>query len=85
MSLTLRKRFDDAPGELDCHVEVKIVDDLPVRVSMVHQVCILEVFSVRYLIDLVPIPLRETKVIVGMVWLRPNGAMIDCHHQLVRV
>ena len=35
--------------------------------------------------DLVPIPLRGNKVIVGMDWLSPNGAVIDCELQLVRV
>ena len=35
--------------------------------------------------DLVPIPLRGNKVIVGMHWLSSNGAVIDCELQLVRV
>ena len=35
--------------------------------------------------DLVAIPLRGNKVIVGMDWLSPNGEMIDCEQLLVRV
>ena len=35
--------------------------------------------------DLVPIPLRGNKVIVGMDWLIPNGEVIDCEQQLVSV
>lgn len=35
--------------------------------------------------DLVPIPLHGNNVIVDMNWLNPNGAMIDCEQQLVRV
>ena len=35
--------------------------------------------------DLVPIPLKGNKVIIGMDWLSPNGAVIDCEQQLVRV
>lgn len=66
MSLALNERFDDTPGELDFPLEVDIVDDHPVRVSRVHRDCILEVFSERCSIDLVPILLRETKVIVGI-------------------
>lgn len=35
--------------------------------------------------DLVPIPLRGNKVIMGIDWLSPNRAVIDCEQQLVRV
>ena len=38
----------------------------------------LDLFSELFLIDLVLIPLCESKVIVGMDWLSHNGAMIDC-------
>ena len=34
---------------------------------------------------MVPIPLRGNRVIMGMDWLSPNGAVIDCELQLVRV
>lgn len=62
----LIKRLVDAPGELDCPLEAEIVDDHPVRGSRVHRDCVLELFSKRYPIDLVLIPLCENKVIVGM-------------------
>ena len=45
----------------------------------------LRLFEERYLVDLVPIPLRGNKVIIGMDWLSPNGAVIDCAQQLVRI
>ena len=45
----------------------------------------LRLFEERYLVDVVPIPLRRNKVIIGMDWLSPNGAVIDCAQQLVRV
>ena len=35
--------------------------------------------------DLVPIPLCGNKAIVGMDWLSPNGAVIDCEQQLVMI
>ena len=43
----------------------------------------LRLFEERYLVDLVPIPLRGNKVIIGMDWLSPNGAVIDCAQQSV--
>ena len=73
VSLALSKRFDNAHGELDCHLQVEIAYFRTVRVSMVHRGSLLEVLGVRYFIELVPISLRETKVIVGMDWLSPTG------------
>lgn len=49
----------------------------------VHRGCVLNMLSERYLIYLVPIPLRGSKVVMGMDWLGPIRAMIDCEHQLV--
>lgn len=58
LSLALSKRFIDAPGDLDYPLDVEITGNRPVtvRVSMVHRGCILEIFGVRYPIDLVLIP-----------------------------
>ena len=63
---------------LDCPLEVEIADNRSVRASSVFRDCVLKLFKERYLVDLVPIPLRGNKVIIGMDWLSPNGAMIDC-------
>ena len=78
VSLALSKRFSRAPGELDCPLEVEIADDRTVRVDRVHRGCSLQLFDEQFSVDLVPIPLRGNKVIVGMDWLSPNGAVIDC-------
>ena len=85
VSLALSKRFSRAPGELDCPLEVEIADDRTVRVDKVYRGCSLRIFEEQFSVDLVPIPLRGNKVIVGMDWLSPNGAVIDCELQLVRV
>ena len=44
-----------------------------------------EVVQQAYLIHLVPIPLCGNKVIVGMDWLSPNGAVTDCRHYTVHI
>lgn len=85
VSLALSKRFIESSGMLDCPLEVEIADDRSVRASAVFRGCVLMLFEERYLVDLVPIPLRGNKVIIGMDWLSPNGAVIDCAHQLVRI
>lgn len=53
--------------------------------SEVYRDYVLRLFEERCLVDLVPIPLRGNKVIIGMDWLSPNEAVIDCAHQLVRI
>ena len=45
----------------------------------------MRLFEQSYLVYLVLIPLRGNKVIIGMDWLSPNGAVTDCAQQLVRV
>ena len=47
--------------------------------------CVLDMFSERFSIDLVLIPMRGSKFIIRMDWLGPNGVVIDCEQQLVRV
>ena len=77
VSLALSKKFPESSGMLDCHLEVEIADDRSVRASVVYQDCVLRLFEERYLVDLVPIPLRGNKVIISMDCLNPNGAVIN--------
>ena len=85
VSLALSKRFSESLGMLDYPLEVEIADDRSVRASTVFRDCVLRLFEERYLVDLVPILLRGNKVIIGMDWLSPNGAVIDRVQQLVRI
>ncbi|KAL7606841.1 hypothetical protein Lser_V15G20546 [Lactuca serriola] len=85
VSLTLSKKFYDVPGILDFPVEVEIVNDRTVSTLRVHRGCVLNLFSERYSIDLVSIPLRGSKVIFEVDWLDPNGDMIECERQIVKI
>lgn len=85
LSLALNKRFDDAPGELEFPLEVKIVGDHPMSELRFHRGCVLELFLERFPIDLVHIPMHESRVILSMDWLRLNEEMIDFENQLVQV
>ena len=85
VSLALSKRFVGAPGVLDYPLDVEIADDRTVRVARVHRGCTLKLLDEQFYVDLVLIPLQRNKVIVGMDWLSPNGAVIDYEQQLVRV
>lgn len=66
-------------------MEVDIPNDRSVRLTRVNQVCTLELFREGHPVDLIPIHLRESKVIMGMDSLSPNKAMVDCEHPLVCV
>ncbi|KAL7617289.1 hypothetical protein Lser_V15G00773 [Lactuca serriola] len=85
VSLILRKKFPDTPETLDSPLEVEIVDDRTMCASRVFHGCVLNMFSERFSIDLVSISLTGSKVIIGMDWLGPNGDVIDCEQQLVRI
>ena len=45
----------------------------------------MEIFGASFLIDLIPIPMGDVCVIVGMDWLSRFGAMIDCEGERVVV
>ena len=44
-----------------------------------------EVIGVRYPIDLVPIPMGEICVAIGMDWMNRFGALIDCRRKRLSV
>lgn len=56
-------------GLLDLRLEVAIVDDRTISTLDVYHDCVLEIFCVGFLIDLIHIPLRDVCVIMGMDWL----------------
>ena len=66
MSISISTNSGDTPGALDYPLEADIVDDHTMSARRVHPGCILKLFPERYLIDLVPIPMRGTKIIVSM-------------------
>ena len=85
VSLALSKKFWDAPRTLEYPLEVEIVDDRTLSIVRVYWGCVLNVLGETFRVDLISIPLRGLKAIVGMDWFGANGDMIDCEHQLVRV
>ena len=66
VSLALSKKFRDTPGTLDSPLEVEIADDRTVSAVRVYRDCVLNMHGERFLVDLVPIPLRGSNVIIGM-------------------
>ncbi|KAI3701002.1 hypothetical protein L2E82_45643 [Cichorium intybus] len=78
VSLEFSKSFSITLETLDNPLEVEIADDKIVRAFNVFRNCNLEVQGVRFNIDLIPIPLRDRRVIIGMDRLSTHEAWIDC-------
>ena len=66
VSQSFGRSFDMTLGELQCPLRVSIVNEHAIYVSSVYQGCVLEIFGVSYLIDLILIPMGDVCVIVGM-------------------
>ena len=64
VSLALSKRFSEPSGMLDRPLEVDISDDRSISTSEVFRYCMLRLYDERYLVDLVPIPLRGNKFFI---------------------
>ena len=64
-------------GEFKCPLRVSIANRHRVSTSSVIWGCVLEIFLVSYLVDLIRIPMGHGCVIVGIDWLSTFGTMID--------
>ena len=78
VSQSFSREFSAPVGELECPLRVSIANEHGVSASSVYRGCDLEIFGVSFPIDLIPIPMGEVCLIVGMDWLIRFGAMIDC-------
>ncbi|CAH1445284.1 unnamed protein product [Lactuca virosa] len=85
VSQSFSREFSVPVGELECPLRVSIANEHGVSASSVYRGCDLEIFGVSFPIDLIPIPMGEVCMIVGMDWLSRFGAMIDCEGQRVVV
>lgn len=85
VSLAFSKKFDVTQGVLSHSLVMEIVDDHTVCASRFYHDCVLEMFRVRFPVNLVHVPLKGTRIIMGMDWLSRNGHIIDYERQLVRV
>ena len=72
-------------GELECLLRVSIANEHQIYALIIFRDCILEMFGVSYPIDLIPIPMGDVCVIIGMEWLSSFRVVIDCERQIVVV
>ena len=81
VSQSSSREFGVPEGKLDCPLRVSIANEHGVSASSIYRGCELKIFGVSFPIDLIPIPMGDVCMIVGMDWLNRFGAMIDCEGQ----
>ncbi|KAJ9541893.1 hypothetical protein OSB04_028399 [Centaurea solstitialis] len=85
VSTSFCKGFSNVMGRLDEPLEVEIVDEKSVIVRDIYRGNVIELGRVRFRVDLIPIPMREINVVLGMSWLSLHGAWFDCEGQRVKI
>ena len=64
--------------ELQCELAVSTPTSGSVRTSSLCARCPVEIEGRRYKVNLICLPLQESKVILVMDWLSANRVLIDC-------
>ncbi|KAJ9539518.1 hypothetical protein OSB04_032251 [Centaurea solstitialis] len=83
VSLSFCKGFTNVMGRLDKPLKVEIAAEEYRLCSDVYRDVVIELEGVEFRIDLIPIPMREINVVVGVDWLSRNGGHIDCEFERV--
>ncbi|KAJ9539429.1 hypothetical protein OSB04_032162 [Centaurea solstitialis] len=83
VSLSFCKNFMNVKDKLDSPLEVEIADEEFCLCKNVFRGNVIEIFGVKFSIDLIPIPMREINVVAGVDWLSRNGGHIDCENERV--
>ncbi|KAJ9535388.1 hypothetical protein OSB04_un001497 [Centaurea solstitialis] len=83
VSYAFCKNFMHVRGSLDSPLEVEVAAQKYRLCKHVYRNSIIEIFGVKFRIDLIPIPMREINVVVGVDWLGRNGGHIDCENERV--
>ncbi|KAJ9557909.1 hypothetical protein OSB04_012523 [Centaurea solstitialis] len=85
VSTSFCKGFSNVKGRLDEPLEVEIADEKSVIVRDIYRGNVIELGGVRFRVDLIPIPMKEINVVLGMSWLGRHGAWFDCEGQRVKI
>ncbi|GJX40206.1 putative reverse transcriptase domain-containing protein [Tanacetum coccineum] len=63
----------------------EVADNKIIHVVSVFQNCEIEINNEKFPVDLIPMPMGEINVVIGMDWLCKNKAIISCQNKLIRV
>ncbi|KAJ9539061.1 hypothetical protein OSB04_031794 [Centaurea solstitialis] len=84
-STSFCKTFSIVKGRLDEPLDVEIIDEKRVIVRDVYRGNEIKLGAVKFCVDLIPIPMREINVVLGMRWLSRHGVWFDCEGQRVKI
>ncbi|KAJ9544243.1 hypothetical protein OSB04_023950 [Centaurea solstitialis] len=79
------KDFQIELGNLDSPQAIDVAAEEVQVVEHVYRGCSIEIFGVRFSINLIPIPMNGVDVVVGIDWMFPNRATTDVAGQCVRI
>ncbi|KAJ9556097.1 hypothetical protein OSB04_010711 [Centaurea solstitialis] len=79
------KDFQIEFGNLDSPLAIDVAVEEVQVVQHVYRGCSIDIFGVRFSINLIPIPMNGVDVVVGIDWMFPNRATTDVAGQLVRI
>ncbi|KAJ9538727.1 hypothetical protein OSB04_031460 [Centaurea solstitialis] len=79
------KDFQIELGNLDSPQAIDVAAEEVQVVEHVYRGCSIDIFGVRFSINLIPIPMNGVDVVVGIDWMFPNRATTDVAGQLVRI
>ncbi|KAK9079891.1 hypothetical protein SSX86_001564 [Deinandra increscens subsp. villosa] len=76
---------EEAKSDPNVVAEVEIANDKSILVFDVCRGCKISIDDEEYLIDLIPMAMREFKVVVGMDWLSRNHAKVICDRKAIEI
>nr|GEV14369.1 hypothetical protein [Tanacetum cinerariifolium] len=72
-------------SQLKPPLDVEIANSKIIHVANVFQNCEVEIDNEKFSIDLIPMPVGEIDVVIGMDWLSKYDAIISCQNKLIRI
>ncbi|GJY58479.1 reverse transcriptase domain-containing protein [Tanacetum coccineum] len=79
------QNFNVPISQLKPPLDVEIENNKIIHVANVFQNCEVEIDNENFLIDLIPMPMGEIDVVIGMDWLSKYDAIISCQNKLIRI
>ncbi|PWA53334.1 reverse transcriptase domain-containing protein [Artemisia annua] len=79
------QRFSIPISQLKPPLDVEVANNKVIRLTDVFHSCEIEIYNEKYPTDLIPIPMGELDVVIGMDWLGMNEAIIVCRQKLAQL
>ncbi|GKD58836.1 putative nucleotidyltransferase, ribonuclease H, partial [Tanacetum coccineum] len=85
VSESFSRNFIIPTSRFNPSLDVKVAGSKIIRVANVFQNYEVEINNEKLLIDLIPMPMGEINVVIGMDWLSKYDAIISCQNKLIRI